>query len=58
MEQSKFKNMRTPFWIFVEGIVMILTGLVKVLSLGIVNPDWYSDFLVWKLRQMFVRVDR
>lgn len=51
--QKKFKNMKTPFWYFVQGIIMLVEGIVMIITLGFYHPDWYGDFLAWKLKEMF-----
>ena len=53
MDGKKFRNMRTPFWYFVEGLIHLAVGLAEVLSLGFFHPDWYGDFSGWRLLHMF-----
>jgi len=50
---KKYKNMRTPFWNFVEGFVMLINSLAIILSLGFYHPDWWVSFIEWKLLEMF-----
>jgi hypothetical protein len=51
--KTRFRNMRTPFWNFISGLIMFIQGLVIIISLGFLQPDWYSTFLAWKLLKMF-----
>ncbi len=54
---KKYRNMRTPFWNFVEGLVKMISGLAQIVTLGFYVSDFYGDWLEWKLRQMFVEVN-
>lgn len=53
---KKYKNMRTPFWKFIEGIVMFLNSLVIIFSFGFRDPEWWENFIEWKLLEMFKEV--
>jgi hypothetical protein len=54
---TKFRNMRTPFWNVVDGVTMIATGLAKVLSVGLYDPEWHFNFGAWRLLRMFDKIE-
>jgi len=41
-----------PKWLeIIEGIAMIATGLVKVVSLGYITPEWNLKIVIYKIKR-------
>lgn len=56
MKNKKFRNMQTPFWKVIEGLVMTLAGLQMIICLGTIDLDIWGRFMSWKLDKMFEEV--
>jgi len=49
--------MKQQMFVFVKGWIQVVEGVIQILSLGLIYPQWTTNFTGWYLLQIFDAYD-